>query len=64
MVGDAALLVDPYSSAAIADAILRVLTDQGLASCLRAKGLARAQDFSWERSVAKTLEIYREVANV
>jgi glycosyltransferase involved in cell wall biosynthesis len=61
VVGDAALLVDPYSSEAIADAIVRVLSDSTLASCLRAKGLARAKDFSWERSVARTLEIYREV---
>lgn len=64
VVGDAALLVDPYSSEAIADAMRRVLTDSTLSSCLRAKGLARAQDFSWERSVARTLDIYREVAHV
>jgi glycosyltransferase involved in cell wall biosynthesis len=62
VVGDAALLVDPYSSEAIADAIWKVLSDSSLSARLRAKGLARAQDFSWERSVAKTLEIYREVA--
>jgi glycosyltransferase involved in cell wall biosynthesis len=62
VVGDAALLVDPYSSDAIADAINQVLSDPSLAADLRAKGLARAQNFSWQRSVARTLEIYREVA--
>lgn len=62
VVGDAALLVDPYSSEAIADAIMRVLSDASLAADLRARGLARAQTFSWQRSVARTLEIYREVA--
>lgn len=63
VVGDAAFLVDPYSSEAIANAIMKVLSDSTLANCLRAKGFARAQDFSWERSVARTLEIYREVVN-
>jgi len=62
VVGDAALLVDPYSSEAIAEAIWKVLSDSSLSERLRAKGLARAQDFSWQRSVARTLEIYREVA--
>ena len=61
VVGDAALLVDPHNSEAIADAIMQVLVDSSLAAALRARGLARAQDFSWERSVARTLEIYREV---
>ena len=63
VVGDAALLVDPHSSDAIADAIEKVLSDPSLAADLRAKGLARAQNFSWQRSVARTLEIYREVAH-
>jgi glycosyltransferase involved in cell wall biosynthesis len=63
VVGDAALLVDPYSSEAIAEAIGRVLGDPALAADLRRKGRARARDFSWHRSVARTLEIYREVAH-
>jgi glycosyltransferase involved in cell wall biosynthesis len=63
VVGDAAVLVDPHSSQEIADAILRVLSDSALAADLRAKGFARAQAFSWTRSVTRTLEIYREVAN-
>ena len=62
VMGGAALLVDPYSAESIANAIERVLSDPVLAADLRAKGLARAQDFSWEQSVARTLEIYREVA--
>jgi glycosyltransferase involved in cell wall biosynthesis len=63
VVGDAALLVDPYSSEAIAEAIWKVLSDSSLSERLRAKGLARAQDFSWQRSVARTLEIYKEVVS-
>ena len=60
--GHAALLVDPYSADAIADAMWRVLTDTGLRSDLSARGLARAREFSWERSARRVREIYDEVA--
>ena len=63
VVGDAALLVDPHNSEEIAAAIINVLSDSELAGELRRKGFARAQAFSWPRSVTRTLEIYREVAN-
>jgi glycosyltransferase involved in cell wall biosynthesis len=60
--GDAALLVDPYDAGAIADGIYSVLTDEQLRASLRRKGLARAREFSWEASVRRVREIYREVA--
>ena len=59
--GDAALLVDPTSAEAIADAMRRVLTDERLAADLSARGIARAQTFSWERSAARIQQIYSEV---
>ncbi|MBI3401923.1 MAG: glycosyltransferase family 4 protein [Acidobacteria bacterium] len=58
--GDAALLVDPYDPAAIADGIQRVLTDDALRDELRSKGLARAKQFSWNQSVRRIREIYSE----
>jgi glycosyltransferase involved in cell wall biosynthesis len=61
VVGDAALLIDPYESADIANAIRRVLTEPALAADLRQRGLARVKDFSWERSVARVRDIYEEV---
>jgi glycosyltransferase involved in cell wall biosynthesis len=61
VVGDAALLIDPYDSAEIANAIRRVLTEPALAADLRQRGLARVKDFSWERSVARVRDIYQEV---
>jgi glycosyltransferase involved in cell wall biosynthesis len=61
--GTAAVLVDPYDVDAIADGLIRVLTDTRLASELSRRGLVRARDFSWERSVARTHEIYRQVAD-
>ena len=60
---DAAVLVDPLDPAAIADGIYRVLTDRALQSELRAKGLARARQFSWEHSVRRVRQIYREVGD-
>ena len=62
--GNAAVLVDPYDPAAIADGVHRVLTDAALAADLREKGLARARQFSWETSVRRVREIYREVLDV
>jgi glycosyltransferase involved in cell wall biosynthesis len=61
--GDAALLVDPYDPAAIADAIFNVLTDASLREDLRRRGIARAHQFSWEASVRRVREIYGEVTS-
>jgi glycosyltransferase involved in cell wall biosynthesis len=59
--GDAAVLVDPYDTDSIVDGVRRVLTDPVLAAEMRRKGLVRAREFSWERSVAKTWNLYREI---
>ena len=61
VVGDAALLIDPYEPEAIADAIRRVLTDAALREELRVKGLERVRAFSWERSISRVHAIYQEV---
>ena len=46
----AGLLCDPASPAAFADALVRVLEEPGLAEGMRERGLARAQEFTWERA--------------
>ena len=51
VVGDGALLVDPYSEEEIAVGITRVLDDEDLRRRLIERGLERAASFSWERSV-------------
>lgn len=63
VVGDAALLVDPSDAACIADAVQRVLTEPDLRASLRERGLARAREFSWDRSVRQIRTIYHEVAS-
>jgi glycosyltransferase involved in cell wall biosynthesis len=60
--GDAAVLVDPYSIPAIVDGMRRVLSDPALAAEMRRKGLLRAREFSWERSVVKIRGVYQETA--
>ena len=42
-------------------AMRRVLSDEALRAELRERGLARARQFSWERSVARVRDIYGEV---
>ena len=59
--GDAALLLDPGDAGAWTEAIVRIVTDEPLRASLRAKGLARATAFSWERTARLTLDVYRNV---
>jgi glycosyltransferase involved in cell wall biosynthesis len=62
VVGDAAVLVNPYDVDAIVDGLRRVLTDPALAADMSRKGIERAREFSWERSVAKTWAVYQTIA--
>ncbi len=61
VVGDAGLLVDPYDSAEIADAMKAVLEEPGLARTLRARGLARAALFSWTKSAERLDGLFRRL---
>jgi glycosyltransferase involved in cell wall biosynthesis len=60
--GDAALLFDPRDPAAIASALQRLLTDDLLRARLRARGLKRCAEFTWERSAGGVLEACRAAA--
>ena len=62
VVGDAAVLVDPYSAASIAEGIQQVLSDADLRRSLAARGLARAREFSWDASIRRVHEVYMDVA--
>jgi glycosyltransferase involved in cell wall biosynthesis len=52
-VGDAAVTVDPTDVEALAEGLARVLFDGALQRDLRARGLARAAEFRWERTAAR-----------
>ncbi len=62
VVGDAAVLVDPYRAESIADGMVQVLSDSTLRAILRERGLARARMFSWRKSVQQVRDVYGEVA--
>lgn len=61
VVGDAALLVDPYSVESIADAMESLLLDPALRAELKDKGLKRASMFTWEKSADIILEVYEQL---
>jgi glycosyltransferase involved in cell wall biosynthesis len=61
VVGDAAVLVDPYSVDDIAEGLARVFEDDTLRRDLIARGYTRAQSFSWERSVKAIHDTYLKV---
>jgi glycosyltransferase involved in cell wall biosynthesis len=60
VVGDAAVLVDPYDAGDIANGIFKVITSPGLKSDLVRRGCRRAAEFSWERTADSTLRIYEK----
>jgi glycosyltransferase involved in cell wall biosynthesis len=57
----AALLVEPTPEP-LADGLGQLLADPALRERLRAAGLARAAEFSWERTARETLAVYRAAA--
>jgi len=61
VLGGAGLHAKVGDAAALAEALTRLRAD-GLAAELRRRGLARALDFSWERTASDTLEVYRDAA--
>lgn len=60
--GPAALLVDPHDVAGLAAAMMQVLADRALHARLRAAGLARAAQFTWQAAAEQTLAVYRRTA--
>jgi glycosyltransferase involved in cell wall biosynthesis len=61
--GNAALIVDPYSVDAIADALARVTTDENLRRELVARGRVRLKEFDWDRSAGKFWRLMVELLN-
>ena len=59
--GGAALLVDPLSVEEISAGIKRICEDQVLRGELRAAGLQRAADFSWDRVAERVSRVLEDV---
>jgi len=58
----ALLLLDPCSSARMADAIIRLVEDGQLAEYLSARGPAAARRYAWPRVAAHWARLYRDAA--
>ena len=61
VVGDAGILVDPYSVDSIRNAMERLSNDADLREELRNRGLERVKRFRWETSAAILLDMYRKL---
>lgn len=62
VVGDAALLVSPTDTEALAEALGRVLDDESLRAELVVRGKERAGRYSWKKAAAELAGWYRELA--
>lgn len=58
IVGEAAATVDPQDVPALKEQLAALASDPGWRDRLRTSGLARAQHFNWQRTAARTLEVY------
>lgn len=59
--GDAAIMVDPYDLDAITNGLQRLIEDETLRNSLIEKGLARAHEFTWEKSARQLLGVYQNL---
>jgi glycosyltransferase involved in cell wall biosynthesis len=62
VLGDAAIWVNPLSVESIAEGIATALLDKDARSRAIAKGLSRAEQFTWEKMASETVKVYREAA--
>jgi len=62
VVGEAGIMVNPYDTHSLAQAMRRVLTDDKLRDNMVRKGLEQSKKFSWEKTAELTLQVYNKVA--
>jgi len=62
VVGEAGIMVNPYDTRSLVQAMRRVLTDDKLRDNMVRKGLEHARQFSWEKTAELTLQVYNKVA--
>jgi glycosyltransferase involved in cell wall biosynthesis len=56
--GDSAMLVDPHNARELADRVIEVLESESLRASLKAKGFARAKQYTWAQSALQTHDLY------
>lgn len=63
VVGNAALLIDPFNTKQLADSLYNVITDTALHQELTKRGLQRAKQFNWQKVAHDTLEVFYELSD-
>jgi glycosyltransferase involved in cell wall biosynthesis len=61
VVGDAGILIDPYSVEEVENAIQKVIEDETLSNKLRKKSIKRSQYFSWKKTASEVLKCFYKV---
>lgn len=61
VVGDAAVMRGPDDAAALADAVVELLSDPERAGVLRESGIAHSAAFTWRRAAEQTRDVYRRL---
>lgn len=61
IVGEAGLLINPYYTKDLAEAIERVLKDEELKGAMIARGLVQVKKFSWRRAAEVILGAFNQV---
>ena len=61
IVGDAAILMDPYDVDDLCEKMYLVLTNKELKDSLISKGLSRSSELSWEKTAKQTLDAYSSI---
>ena len=56
------MLFDPHDPHELATALLAVTCDADVRRNLVERGLARAREFTWQRTARQTLDVLKEVA--
>ncbi len=61
VIGDAGIIVDEFNIDAWTTAITRVISDSDYKASLIEKGLEHVKKFTWDKTVADTLDVYKKV---
>jgi glycosyltransferase involved in cell wall biosynthesis len=62
--GGAALIIDPYNTEKITEAMISLVSDLKLREEMSGKGFERASQFSWKSVAQNVLEIYRSMEQI
>ena len=63
VVGGAGIMLGPTDADGLCQAMLRLYGDSGLRAEMSQKSLARAANFSWEKTVQQTIQVYKKSLN-